>query len=729
MSLYKTAWDKKKLKNVTLEEYVRRVVEGTYQDQVIEARRLRSVDKDKYRAYKAKALPAVSASATYKDGAEDRKKTSIQDLNGFLVIDIDDEVNEELIEQLRADQYTTIIHRSVGGDGVCIFVKINPERFLDAFKGLEKYYLEKYGVFIDASCKDPTRLRFISWDPDLYQKKGAKFTDYLKPQKVQKLPAVIVVKNDFDAMIAQASPAIVDGYEKWLSVGFALASEFGEGGRHYFHTLSRAGYDYNEEKCEKQFNKCLSSSGSGITIKTLFHYFKEAGVEIYSEETKATITTASQYKRIGKKQEDAAKLLKEVKGIEPDEKVIKAVFESREKLDAGLQSDDNISALESFIMDNYQPEYNDLKGIVELYNRSIIINDREYKGIYVEAQKALNFNVTEGDVKAILVSKPPIYNPVTEFFADNEWDGVKRIDSYIDCIHPRRESNRFFFKKWIVGMIHNWVNESKVVSPLTLVMVGQKQGVGKTTFIRNIMPQALADYYIESKLNHNDKDSVKLLTQALLLSDDEFGGKAHKEAEAFKELSDKAEVTMRVPYGTHNETFRRRAALAGTTNNNDILKDPTGNRRLIPILVESIDFEGVTSVDAVQLIMEARKLYDEGFDWKVRGDDMDFLKEVTEEFVEINPAEEVFDKLFFLEERANCVKAIMNKAEFLSVMNRQEERGAVYTKFDIRDILKKKELKYTAHRVDGRIKKGVKVWTHADYAPPEVPEETPPAPF
>ena len=48
MSLYKTAWDKKKLKNVTLEEYVRRVVEGTYQDQVIEARRLRSVDKDKY---------------------------------------------------------------------------------------------------------------------------------------------------------------------------------------------------------------------------------------------------------------------------------------------------------------------------------------------------------------------------------------------------------------------------------------------------------------------------------------------------------------------------------------------------------------------------------------------------------------------------------------------------------------------------------------------------------
>ena len=110
---------------------------------------------------------------------------------------------------------------------------------------------------------------------------------------MQKLPAVIVVKNDFDAMIAQASPAIVDGYEKWLSVGFALASEFGEGGRHYFHTLSRAGYDYNEEKCEKQYNKCLTSSGSGITINpTLFHYFKEAGVEIYSEETKATITTA-----------------------------------------------------------------------------------------------------------------------------------------------------------------------------------------------------------------------------------------------------------------------------------------------------------------------------------------------------------------------------------------------------------------------------------------------------
>ena len=74
------------------------------------------------------------------------------------------------IKELKEDKYTTILHRSFGGDGVCIFVKINAskESFLNSFLTLEEYYFDNYSVAIDASCKDLPRLRFISYDPDIY---------------------------------------------------------------------------------------------------------------------------------------------------------------------------------------------------------------------------------------------------------------------------------------------------------------------------------------------------------------------------------------------------------------------------------------------------------------------------------------------------------------------------------------------------------------------------------
>jgi hypothetical protein len=69
-------------------------------------------------------------------------------------------------------------------------------------------------------------------------------------------------------------------YADWRDIGFALADELGESGRDYFHRISRFNADYSSDDCNTQYDNCLKAKGHGITIKTLFHLAKNAGINI-----------------------------------------------------------------------------------------------------------------------------------------------------------------------------------------------------------------------------------------------------------------------------------------------------------------------------------------------------------------------------------------------------------------------------------------------------------------
>jgi len=94
------------------------------------------------------------------------------------------------------------------------------------------------------------------------------------------------VSNDIDLVVSRIEATCTDitgSYSDWLHIGFALADEFGEGGRNYFHRISRFYSKYSLSECNNQFDQCLKAQGHGITIKTLFHLAKQAGVEIGRE--------------------------------------------------------------------------------------------------------------------------------------------------------------------------------------------------------------------------------------------------------------------------------------------------------------------------------------------------------------------------------------------------------------------------------------------------------------
>lgn len=78
---------------------------------------------------------------------------------------------------------------------------------------------------------------------------------------------------------------ITDGYANWRNVGFALSSEFQEAGRDFFHRVSRQNAEYNQSEADKQYDKCLSAKGDGISIATFFQMAKDAGIDISNPKT------------------------------------------------------------------------------------------------------------------------------------------------------------------------------------------------------------------------------------------------------------------------------------------------------------------------------------------------------------------------------------------------------------------------------------------------------------
>jgi hypothetical protein len=80
--------------------------------------------------------------------------------------------------------------------------------------------------------------------------------------------------------IEAASVDIAPNYADWRDLGFALADALGESGRNYYHRLSRFYPSYSQSETDKQYSACLASHGHGVTIKTLYHLTKSAGVSV-----------------------------------------------------------------------------------------------------------------------------------------------------------------------------------------------------------------------------------------------------------------------------------------------------------------------------------------------------------------------------------------------------------------------------------------------------------------
>ena len=724
-------------KDIDIDAYVGMVQHGAVQDAVIEGRRIKQTgDAKAYSAYKAKVSKLVTASAVMLPGS--KAANNIKELNGLIVIDIDkDQVTPELYHDLKADKYTYIMHQSFGGgQNYCIFVKINKDKFKDSFNCLAQYYYETYDITIDQSCSNPNRLRFLSWDEDIFvNDKSAKFiAKDVKKHAAPKEINFVFTQSDFDHILDQIKQRQIDlckeEYHRYVRIGLALFDKFGASGEEYFHFICQFGSKYNRQSAEKDWRGLAKNADGSCKIGTLYYYCKEAGITIYSPKTEKIIERVDIAKNQGNPTvESIQKNLSVANNIECDASdliLIQELIESKIDFTKSLSAGDSeIEQLERFIINTYTPVIDEITNTTYI-NGDTHLTDTETNDIYLKAKKKFDFNVNIGDVRVVLNSNSVgRVNALKSFIMDNEGTPTGFIDAYVNCIQPQSEYNRWAFKKWIVGGLHNWTatKDEKIVCPLTLVLTGRQHGTGKTSFFRNILPKQLSRYYVESKISASDKDSMYILCNSLIVMDDEFGGKAVKDSKEYKAVADSNGVTQRRPYERESKTFKRRGLLGGTCNEDDILKDVTGNRRILPLNVKKIDYDTMVGIDKVSLIIEAYNLLRSGFNWMVRTEeDIEYLKSNSEENQAILPVEELFFKNFRLQEESIFVNEVhLNQGELLTQMQTIYPKMAI-SKYDLKDVFTKNKMEYKNYRISSNeLKKSFKLYVKPQNSSDEIP--------
>lgn len=722
-SLYESK-EGKSASDLSLDNYIGYVQHGVNQDLVIKGRLLKKQGKEKeYKELKAKSK-VITGSCVFETG-KPKTASNIKALNGLIVIDIDTDVSEEQYHELKNDKYTFVIHKSFGGDGYCIFVKIDSNRFEDSFDGLADYYYSTYNIAIDQSCKNKNRLRFLSFDPDIHKnEKSNKFI----PKNIKKFAPpkstetnYVFHEDDFDNILKQISQRNIDlcqeDYHRYVRIGMSIAGQFGISGEDKFHFICQYGGKYNYKDASKDYKGFVKNSHGKVSIGTFYYYAKEAGIDIYTEKTKTIINRVKVAKTQGNPTVSSVvsnlKTANDIVANDADKSLIEYLINSKNDYSKEANKDlTEIEQVQQFIMQTYQPYYDEISNYI--YVNDHIMEDKELNDIYLNVKKSFDFKVPINDIMAILNSNSiKRVNTLKTFLKENKGNGTGFIEEYARCIKPESDYNVWAFKKWIVGGIHNWIcsPNDDLVCPLTLVLSGQQHGTGKTTFFRRMLPDELKVYFTPEKINGKDKDSMYRLCSSLIVFDDEFGGDGFKDIKSFKDISDKTIIVQRRPYQKNDSRYRRRALLCGSSNEVDILKDVTGNRRILPINVNSVDYDSILNIDKKSLIIEAYNLYKSGFDWIVRTkEDIDYIRQNTHQNEVILPVEEIFWKHFSIE-KSNLYpeEKIMNQGDILEYLNRVSVIKP--TKYEIKEVITKNRLNYTAHRdFTGNLKKGYKLY-------------------
>jgi predicted P-loop ATPase len=301
-----------------------------------------------------------------------------------------------------------------------------------------------------------------------------------------------------------------------------------------------------------------------------------------------------------------------------------------------------IQNLAEWMKETHPIRKNTITGMIE--EEGIEVKKERLSTIYLQARATFNTpNVTFELCNHIIFSEfTPEFNPITEYIENNRHrTSTGNILALVNCIQTDTKNYDVFIKKWLIGMIAAY-NGNAVRYVLALV---GGQMTGKTEFFRRLLPDGIKRYYAESKLDAGKDDDI-LMCQKLIVMDDEMGGKSKQDEKRLKELTSKSVFSLRAPYGRHNEDFKRLAILCGTSNDTEIINDPTGNTRIIPIQVNKIDFDAYNAIDKDELFMEIVTCFEDNHQWNLNKADFDILTETSENFETVSIERELLLQFF-----------------------------------------------------------------------------------
>lgn len=209
------------------------------------------------------------------------------------------------------------------------------------------------------------------------------------------------------------------------------------------------------------------------------------------------------------------------------------------------------------------------------------------------------------DATALCAHKNTI-NDVKDYLSHLEWDGVKRLDTLLTDYLGAKDTvyTRAVIRKSLAAAVARVMNPGCKYDYMPIF--AGPQGIGKSTFLRLLGKR----WYSDSLQTFEGKEASEMLQGTWINEIGELNGLSKSETNAVKQFLSRTEDIYREPYGRRTGCYPRRCVFFGTTNDNEFLKDRTGNRRFWPV---DVGVQPATKNVFTQLEEELDQIWAEAF--------------------------------------------------------------------------------------------------------------------
>ena len=266
--------------------------------------------------------------------------------------------------------------------------------------------------------------------------------------------------------------------------------------------------------------------------------------------------------------------------------------EQKNEVDRVEKTRQSTRHLKTYLYKHFDFRYNRLTGVTEYREKNVMgakyrpLDEREMNGLIVDARLA-GFTCWNNMVSTLVLSnKVKSFNPF-QLYLDElpEWDGTDRVTPLL----KRVSEDEMWLKGgryWLRAMVVQWMGVHRShANSLMPILISSEQGLGKSTFCRQLLPESLQDYYLDNlNLSPGTSPEKKLVTKGLI-NLDEFDKISEKRQPDLKNLLQMLSVPIYRGKRLGYVTELRLASFIGTTNSRQLLCDVTGSRRFLCVEV------------------------------------------------------------------------------------------------------------------------------------------------
>ena len=297
----------------------------------------------------------------------------------------------------------------------------------------------------------------------------------------------------------------------------------------------------------------------------------------------------------------------------------------------------------------YEMRYNTALGCTEIRKANSSepfapADDRVRNTLAIKARLD-GIDVWDKDIRRYTESKfVKTFNPVDAFLKrlKGQWDRKDHIGALAGCVPNDNARWGDWFHTWFLAMVAQWMGLDATHGNSVALLLISRQGYKKSTFCKRLLPEELQWGYNDNLVISEKQNTLRAMSQSLLINIDEFNALSAKTQEGFlKNIMQLANIKLRQPYRQQQVTLPRVASFIATANVSDVFSDPSGCRRFIAItltspirLPEHIDYE--------QLYAQAVAELESGMRYWFNAVDTQVIMENNVQYQQHTPVEALF---------------------------------------------------------------------------------------